>query len=181
MNNRFNRPQHFGQVGENNDPAPAGFSFVNDQPDMQGQNALRNRMRGHMVSFEKVIEYLDNKNMPPQLRQTPYVAQGVSVNKPTLLIPANPNRMSFIAAIINGLPVDGQAYFSYGYPIKDGSTGNYIGVPIAFAGTGFFQEGNGTVSIDDIYVFWSGSVATTIWLGYEGLLAVESHLHKQTK
>lgn len=172
-NNRRN------QGNENNDPQPGMRNFVNNQPDESSLSHLRGEMRGRMRSFDQVVKEVDARNIPPQLRQTPYLSPVMTVdNQPYLLIPSNPNRMSFLvsAPFNNG----GIYFFSYGYPVKSGA--NYVGVPIANAASGFFQEGNGTVSIDDIYVFFNGNAGSNAaFIGYEGVLAVESHGHNQTK
>lgn len=138
--------------------------------------------RGH-IPFEEVIALLNQRNIPPQLRQVPYVALQQPANSPVLLIPSNPNRMSFIIST-PGPPseTDTANYlFSYGFPLKD-NLGNFIGIPISQNVSGLFQEGNGTVSIDDLYVFANNLTDATLanFIGYEGVLAVESHLHNQT-
>lgn len=163
------------------DPQPSG-SWANDQPDMMDKSAFVERMRGKMVPFDDVIRYLDNKNVPPQLREVSYVQYNIGNNDVRLILPANPNRMGFILAqpqTANTATL--LASMSYGFPNKD-NNGNFIGIPFANGGTGTFQEGNGTVSIDDIYVFCNGLDAevTISILAYEGVLAVESHLHNQT-
>lgn len=143
------------------------------QPD-ETQLGLQRRgaASGH-VGFNDVLRYLNAKNVPPQLRQTPYIAKLDAIGQPKLLIPANPNRMSFIVSY-NG---SDQIVFSYNFPV-----GIVNGLGITVVTGSFFQEGNGTVSIDDIYVYTNNMAdLDTPILGYEGVLAVESHLHNQTR
>lgn len=147
------------------------------QPDIASENVVSRGSQQRQVSFTDVIKYLDSRNVPPQLRQTPYVVKIAALNTPYLLIPANPNRMSFN---VIGSGADASfAFVSYNYPLKS-SAGNYMGFPVSNSQN--FSEGNGTVSIDDIYITAiDEGLAGSSFLAYEGVLAIESHLHMQTQ
>lgn len=147
-------------------------------PASQSDEAIRGfRQAGNdqnNVPFDVVVKNLDNANIPPQLREVPWLISLVSNNTPILLIPNNLNRMSYIIAAPEGVDI----YFSYGWPLS------FAGAPIGIflpAGS-FYQEGNGTISIDDIYVWTTEYEDIDIGvLGYEGTLAVESNLQKNTQ
>lgn len=151
------------------------------QPDMSQGEYLRRDFENNDIPFEDVIRLLDAKNLPPQIRQTPYSTMFTASNQTVLLIPSNPNRMSFTVAIIdtNSIPSQDLVMFSYGPPVPGFQVNNIgFGVPIAVNSS--FSEGNGTVSIDDIYVIVGNLTHNLLVVGYEGLLAIESHSHNQT-
>lgn len=154
---------------------------VQNRPSYQPDEvSIKNVTRGQNVPFDEIVSILDSRNVPPQLRQTPYAQLNVPNDTPVILIPANPNRMSFIVAATTGIS-GGLLWFSYGFPVRD-INGALIGIPISNDTPGFFQEGNGTVSIDDIYVFVTENDegSNVNFMGYEGVLAIESHMSNQT-
>lgn len=132
---------------------------------------LRRKMARRRVSLERGIASLDLKNVPPQCHLATYTGQLIT-NIPQLLIPANPTRMSIIAAVSSNF--SGTAFLSYGYPVSNlGPTP--LGIP--FYSDDFFEELNGTTSIDDIWVWTNtgGGTSTVPVIGYEGILAIESN------
>jgi hypothetical protein len=148
------------------------------QPDESQFSALRRGIRTGDVPFEQVVAYLNAHNLPPQLRQTPYV-KVVTTTAPILLIPANPNRMSFVIGAISA-DANAQPLFGYNAPLQANFGGlNNVGIPFGINTS--YQEGNGTVSIDDIYLMLDATPQSAVcFIGYEGVLAIESHLHSQT-
>lgn len=162
---------------ENNDPAPAQRNFVNDQPDQGSINFERTQMRGGMLPFDEVLKILNARNIPPQVRQTPYYVTFTSTTDIKLVIPANPQRMGFIFGFVSPALTDTDfVMLSYGPPPT-----RTAGLPIPHLGS--FQEGNGTVSIDDLYInpnFVADATFPFTIAAFEAVLAVESHLHQQT-
>lgn len=122
-----------------------------------------------MIPLEVVISRLDAKNLPPGVRNTPYLVSVAPGQGPQLLLPANPRRMAFLVSNPNS---SGGGSFSYGpHPTVD-VAGDPLGVPLG--DPGFYQEANGTVSLDDIYVWGSDGVHTFTFVAYEGVLAFET-------
>ena len=133
------------------------------------------------IPLAQVIAELDNRNVPPQLKQTPFMVTLASANDtPKILIPENRNRMSFIVSFFNSaLANPSMVLLTYGPPPAPG-----IGIPI-LSPNDPYGESNGTISIDAIVIapFNNMNNKTTypaVVFGYEGSLAIESHLHRQT-
>jgi hypothetical protein len=140
------------------------------QPDEIQLAELRHAIANNSVPLAEVIRLLQSRNAPAQLRNTPRTYTDVAGFTPSILIEANPNRLGWVLANCNQAA---NLYFSYGYPIVStlALLGiQYLGIQIAPAG--IYQESNGTISMDDIYV-WSDTAGGTA-LGYEGVLAIES-------
>jgi hypothetical protein len=156
------------------DPFPSSSSRGGG-PDQVALFHTRRGAQAREIPLSEVIRALDQANVPPQLRQVPFAKTITASNTPTLLIPANPNRMSWSIGNVLQTPM----FFSYNAP------GNFqVGFPIGLPlpPDSIFQEGNGTVSVDDIYVWYGdASALPAIVLGFEGTLAVESHLDRQAQ
>jgi hypothetical protein len=177
----FVRRPGFGRLGSNGSNSASGLLQSNSlvsanpryQPDMGAKAALRESMQGNMVPFQEVEKSLFDRNSPAQTRQTPYCVKFVAKNQPFLLIPANPDRQSFLISVGSDLS---DVLWSYDYPISGGGT--LLGCVLSGAP---FQETNGLVSINDIYI-WTTSDGDVgkFALGYEGILAVESLQHQNT-
>jgi hypothetical protein len=157
-------------------PGPGGY-----QPDIAQFGALARAVARGEIPFGDVISLLDNHNVPPQLKQTIFMKTIASAaSPPALLIPTNKNRMSFIICFIDsGLVSPSIVLLSYGAPAAPN-----IGIPI-LSPNNPYGESNGTISIDALYVspFNNANNATTYpatVFGWEGTLAIESHLHRQT-
>jgi hypothetical protein len=159
------------------DPRGAPLAFdTSRQPDELQFERLRRRFADHFMPLEEVVALLDSKNVPPQLRHTPFVqvlAEVTNANPPKLLIPANPARMGYM--IVNP-STSADLWFSYGAPIYQ--AGVWLGTPIGKED--HFEESNGTVAIDDLYVWTTNSIGN-VCLGYEGVLAIESYNNQQLK
>lgn len=135
-----------------------------NQPDIQTLNSIENKLTKFELDFARVTKALFNKNTPTQIRQTPY---NVTINVQgglQLLLPANPNRVSFIVCAFQQL--GGPLYFTYDKQ-PHALIGLTPGVP--------YQESFGGVSVNEI---WVGSQAAGdvggIIFAYEGLPAIES-------
>jgi hypothetical protein len=149
---------------------PNGGAF---QPDEAAIASTNNQDAGGFIPFERASAWLNQRNIPPQLRQTPYTAFLKKTDpRATLLIPANPKRISWI---IGNQNADDALFFSYDYPVT--LNGGLVGLPVGMGG--LFMETNGSVSVNDIYVFTLSEVPVGV-LGYEGVLAIESLQHNQT-
>jgi hypothetical protein len=151
------------------------------QPDQKQFQELAQAVARGEIPLGKVIELLDNRNVPPQLKQTIFMKTIASaVTPPARLIPTNKNRMSFIVCFIDSaLASPSIVLLTYGPPAAPN-----IGIPI-LSPNNPYGESNGTISIDDLYVspFNNANNATTYpatVFGWEGTLAIESHLHRQT-
>ena len=119
---------------------------------------------------------LNQDNIPTQLRYTPYFVLITRVSNPQLLLPSNPARCSYI---LSGTPGSTALQFSFGYPIP--IPGNqFLGMQLPPGEN--FQEANGSCSIDNIWV-WSNDDKDVefAFIGYEGVLAVESLQHKPAR
>src|SRR5215469_706521 len=161
-------------------PPPGGQSQTAFSPEAAQFAELAIAAARGAVPMWEVIARLDNRNVPPQLKQTPFMATLASAtDTPKLLIPENRNRMSFLLAYIDaGLASPSLILFSYG-----GRPAPNVGLPLASADP--YGESNGTISIDEIWIHPLNNVnnhATypIVCFGYEGSLAIESHLHAQT-
>lgn len=146
----------------------------NAQPD-QAQFAEQ-RARELPENFQSIPQAqgaLNNRNIPTQLRYTPFFILIERVANPVLLLPANPARCGYI---IDSTVSATAVQFSFGYPVP-GLGGNFIGLSIPVAQP--FQESNGSCSIDNIWV-WSNNQADVgeNVIGYEGVLAIESLQHQ---
>jgi len=151
-----------------------GSNIQSEQPDQGNYSALRDKMRGNMENFDEIIKLLENRNIPPQLRQVPYVVTLASATTPPqILIPENKNRMSFLVAYVDkALVSPSLCLITYGPPPLPN-----VGLPL-LASTPF-GESNGTISIDDIVITPYNSASNLISypatvIGFEGTLAIEA-------
>ena len=147
---------------------PRGFG-QGYRPDMEGdqfaQEITRRGLARGVVPLDAVLDDLDARNLPPQLKQATYLAVIPAFGVPgsVRLIPQNPRRrFSFLVSNYLG---KNNVLFSYGRPIDTGA-GVGAGIPIG----NYYQEANGAVSIDDIWVFCNDNSETYPFtmLGYEG-------------
>jgi hypothetical protein len=140
------------------------------QPD---QIAAANVLEGRMIPLKQATDELYNANILPQLRQAPFVGRVTVAGVPVLLIPSNTRRMAFLIANVTS---NYFLFFSYGFPVGDDGAGFPLGIPINPLTA--WQEANGTVSVDEIWV-WPGHPLPLVsglpfsLLGYEGTLALE--------
>jgi len=137
------------------------------RPDVLGDeraiNEMQQRAARGVVPFEDVIARLDNPNLPPGVKQGSFLAQinAFGTDGAVRLIPMNPFRKGLLISNFIGANL---ILFSFGQPINTG-TGIGAGVPL----TPCYQETNGTISIDDIWVFCNDSTVDfpLYVLGYE--------------
>lgn len=166
MNNRFRRPRA-------NFPYDAmergGSNIASVQPDETQFAKLRQHMQNGMLPFECVIELMQAKNSPPQVRQKVYTCVVSAATGPVLLIPTNSKRLGFIVSI--GQDNSSTLLFSYDYPIKGTSHGHFLGIPIV---GGYFIESNGLASVNDVYVFTSDTDPEDTFdlVGYEAVVTI---------
>lgn len=152
-------------------PERVGPSF---QPDQGSMAAVADSRIGKANSFNQQIELLDNRNVPPQLKQVPYtVTLNAATDPPQLLLPENKNRMSFIVVFTDsGLGSPAVVLLTYGFPPLPG-----FGIPLVSLST--YGESNGTISIDEIWIapfnnVFNGPTYPIQIVAYEGTLAIES-------
>jgi hypothetical protein len=156
-----------------------GRQRANVSPEAQQFAALARQFAHGNIPLDEVVAQLDNRNVPPQLKQVPFsVTLASASDTPKLLIKENKNRMGFLLAYTDTALTGGVVLFSYG-----GRPAPNVGIPLVDGVP--YGESNGTVSINDIYIypFNVGANPATYPLtviGYEGTLAIESHLHVQT-
>jgi hypothetical protein len=137
-------PRAFGRAF---DPSRSGDEIAQ-------QNVRRQIARG-VTPLEDVIDDLDARNLPPQLWQTPFPGfiKAYGVAGAILLIPANPaRRFGFTLSNFTGANL---VMFSYGAPIDMGG-GVGLGIPVSPC----FGETNGSISVNDIYMFCNDSTET---------------------
>lgn len=133
------------------------------------ENVRRGLAQAGVVSFPDLIDDLDARNLPPQLKQATFLAVITQFGVPGAqrLIPQNPTRrFSFVVSNFLG---KNNVLFSYGKPVDTGA-GVGAGLPIG----NYYQEQNGAISIDDIWVFCNdtGESYPFTLLGYEGGISV---------
>jgi hypothetical protein len=130
-----------------------GSNLRSHQPDEAQFETLRKRMINGMLPFNCVIELLQAKNSPPQVRQNVYSVDLIHVNEPQLLIPTNQKRMGFVVTNVSTK----QIFFSYDFPkeVMVSGTATLVGIPIG--SLNYFLESNGLASVNDIYVWCSDS------------------------
>lgn len=115
-----------------------------------------------------IMDRISANNLPPQLVQVPFVVKITADLTPALLIPKNPNRQSFIISLVStSVPWGG----SYDAPLLVGAQQP---AGLAFASPSQWQESNGSISMNDLYVWTinSGASFPQWFIGYEGRLSV---------
>lgn len=139
------------------------------QPDIRQLQSETDYIFRNSIPFSDAILRLHHVNTPPQIKQITFFRNTSAViNRPSLYIPANPFRMSFLIANMGSV---NSLFISYDFPVAQ-VAGVPQGIPIA--PRTFFTEQSGMVSINDIYV-WS-DVATQPVIGFEGTLSIEGNL-----
>jgi len=155
---------------ESHDPRGYGQGYRPDyEADQFHQERVRRALAAGVVPLDLVLDALDAHNLPPQLKQATYLAiiPSFGVAGSQRLIPQNPRkRYSFLVSNFLGR---NNVLFSYGRPVDTGA-GVGAGIPIG----NYYQEANGAVSIDDIWVFCNdpGETYPFTMLGYEGGIEV---------
>lgn len=146
----------------------------------QFANVARGVARGE-IPLSDVIAALDNRNVPPQLKQIPFMTSIASASDSArILIPENRNRMSFLVSFIDlSLASPSMVLLTYGAPPAPN-----FGIPL-LSPNDPYGESNGTISIDAIWIapfnnMNNNATYPAVVIGYEGSLAIESHLHRQT-
>lgn len=139
---------------------------------LHGERVQREIADAGLVPMEAVLENLTAHNLPPQIIQggtLQYItAQGRAGQ--VLLIPKNPWRQGFLVANFTG---SAGVLFSFDQPFDTGITGFQLaGIPMG----GYYQEANGSVSTNDIWVFCDADPAEVSYpipiLGYEAQLSI---------
>jgi hypothetical protein len=156
------------------EPRDFGRGFDSERkPDQQRTNALRQALADFgIVDIGAFLGQLDAKNLPPQLVQTNFPQFIAAVATPVLLIPKNIRRRSFQ---VNNFASLGDIVFSYDAPMQMATiagTALFAGTPVPQKT--YFQESNGSVSINDIWVVCNDPNATypvPVW-GVEGTLSL---------
>jgi hypothetical protein len=170
------------------------------QPDIAQQASLKRHAQ--FQGFTGAYARARSRNRPPKLRQTPYfqsINDVLAFPSSTLLVPANPDRMSLTVAAFStasiafgSLPT---TFFSFGAPLlidlstppAPPVTGIYAcGLPfgltqytVARGVMQHFSSRSGTVGVDELYITWlflQGGITTTdtfYVIAYEGVLAPE--------
>lgn len=156
-------------------PYPASPAY---SPRVQADEAqLRGVGEGLRLTFGDALRKISREQKIVRVRQAPFVIDLLQ-DQPQILIPANRDRAAFM--ITPGVSVVGQFWFSYGYPVRTvdpffgtSQWGIVVDVNVFTVG---YDEANGTVSTDDIYVtggtpfFVPGQL-----LGFEAVIAPEAN------
>jgi len=130
---------------------------------------IREMAERRSIPFALAFRLLEAKNAPTQVRNTLRTYTDVASYTPSILVEANPERISWLIFNSNTY---GNVYFSYGPPIMFNPGGGSIPLGVQVPIGSFYQEANGTISMDDIYT-WSDNPGNAC-AAYEGVLAVES-------
>lgn len=173
---RFNPPpaQHRQLATHPVHSAATGGPAYTPEPaaDVMLQARLMRAFKAGFISLEDVITALSQKNLPPRVRQVPFPFL-LTDTQPHILIPQSLDRMAFIVA--NPDPGAPNIIMSFDMPLvtdNSGASAAFFGVPIA--ASSFYQESNGTVSVNDIYVQLTDATNPVWVIGYEGHLALET-------
>lgn len=134
----------------------------------------REAFRHGFVPLNEVTERTHDRNAPPALIQAPWRKNVTIANQPVLLIPGNVLRMSFIIGAQN-TTAGALMFMNYGPVLSPFGANDGFGIPILISPAGVYQEANGTVSIDDIWI--TCSVVPTVVMGFEGQLAIRPPTH----
>jgi hypothetical protein len=160
---------------------PVNYSPVNQADELQ-MMLLAREWREHHLPLPEVIARINRNPGVIRVKQTPFVVDIQINDTPYLLIPYNPGRTSILLT-----SQIGPFFMSYGYPVRtrDLFLGTYeYGIAMVFNtfAAGFqpiYQERNGVVSTDDIYVTQDGNSffpgVPNLVLGFEGVVAVEAN------
>lgn len=140
--------------------APAFGSRTPYSPRIQGDQAslesIRSRGDEHFIPWQEAIAFIEAKNLPPQINQVAYnvVATGSALP----ILPRNENRMSLL--LVNTNAARG---FTFSFEAPSG------GIMVPIGAGNIYQETNGTVSINEI---WVNATAGDVILAYEGTLSL---------
>jgi hypothetical protein len=143
-----------------------GSNLQSQQPDEKQFQMLRAAMR-NMVPFECIIELMQAKNSPPQVRQNIYHANLTAANQPVLLIPTNNKRLGFVVSNDTAANIR----FSYDWPYQS-AAGVFKGIPILTET--YYLESNGLASVNDIYV-WAEAAEefeAEVIIGFEAVVTI---------
>jgi len=140
--------------------------------DEVGLHDVRRGVGGGVVPMDEAVARA-TADIPPQLVQGSFLIQikQFGTAGAQLLIPKNPNRLSFLVANFWQANL---LMFSFDQPIGAaigaGSAGIGAGIPIGCQ----YQEQNGLVSINDIWVFCNDPAENYPFpvLGYQGQLSI---------
>jgi hypothetical protein len=151
-----------------------GSNAQPDQASMAG--AIGAETSANFRSLPIAQAGLNARNIPAQLKYIPYFVLITRTSFPQILLPANPARCSYI---LSGTPGSTALQFSFGYPVPIPG-GQFLGMQLGPGEN--FQESNGSCSTDNIWV-WSNNSADEgfAFIGYEGLLAIESLQHQSAR
>lgn len=149
--------------------------------DIRSIAQLREATRGNPQLADIIARQIDNA--PPGVLRVPYLLQVTAKNTPTLLIPKSVARVSFDVCFFSGSK-QSTPFYSYDYPIQVTSPPDMGNNPrISFLGfvgksgvNGQLQSdlSNGTVAVNDIYVWVAGGtfVGGISWfVGFEAVLS----------
>lgn len=170
---RFRRPQLPQHDFQRRDSRQFGQPYSQAASDLLHEANVQDAIaREGLVPLSAVIPALTAHNLPPQLVQGSFLKRitGPGRKGAALLIPRNPLRQGFLVANFIAAP---GVLFSFDAPIdmNDGVIGETLaGIPMG----GYYQEANGSVSTNDIYVFTNDPTAPfpIPMLGYEANLSI---------
>jgi len=122
-----------------------------------------------VVPINEVFERLYAKNLPPQLVQAQYFILLQATQTPMQLLFKNPRRQSFIIGNFGDTVIN----FAYDFPVQIAAA-TYGGIPIASGA--YYTESNGSISINDIWVWATGApVFPYPIIAYEGTLSMSGN------
>jgi hypothetical protein len=153
-----------------------GFDPAGQTDEMILAQLLQDIRHRGIRDIGQYLDFISAENLPPQLAQVTFRASITAANTPVKLMPKSARRMGIY--VIN-FTAAGQILFSFDYPTNFGNNaGGQIpvlgGVPIA--ASNYFEESNGTASINDIWVFTNDPASALTYpipvLGYQGGLSL---------
>jgi hypothetical protein len=147
-------------------------------PDIQADEAnilaVKRAFANNNIELSDAIDRLDNANLPPQIHMVPFIQRIQTINTPVKILNYNPKRMAFMIVNTNTLTVD-NLIMSFDYPVGNVAGQGPTGIIIPPGQ--IYQESNGTVTVNDIWV-WTYALTAPInvngltALAYEGTLAI---------
>ena len=157
-----------GNAGRNPAGFAQGYSPRVQGDELAGQNIRRQEFEQGVIPLDEMIDRVDARNLPPQLVQSSFlvVITQWGYAGAQLLIPKNPRRKAYLVSNFLGSNL---LMFTWDAPVNSGANVG-AGVPIG----GYFQESNGSITINDLWVFCNDPAETfpmTV-LGYEGEISI---------
>jgi len=162
-------PTPVAHIAEHDSRRALRPSQTHFQPDIAALTNLQRALENFgVVDVNAFSDHLAARNQAPQLIQGTYRAVLTAVATPVRILFKNPRRQSWL---ISNFTDTAEILFSYDFPNQFAAN---ILEGVNVPPTGFFQEPNGSVSINDIWVWTNDGNAQFPFpvIAYEGQLSI---------